>query len=190
LQCAHGQEGVGEASSTFENDDSLEIGFIDQQTDNVFLHEDDMAIMFDNLEECFLFKKVLDYDIEECEPKRHSMPEFESEFLMVEEFTASTQIAEAYTALCLPINQQPTVLSDHNEGSTCIFVVGSQDKLVLHDFQDPFGILLQASEKMNVSWFISISLGFSCSCELPTCTSFYLLRESERRTSVCSHLLD
>ena len=30
FQCAHGQEGVGEASSTFENDDSLEISFIDQ----------------------------------------------------------------------------------------------------------------------------------------------------------------
>ena len=50
LQCAHGQEGVGEASSTFESNDSLEISFIDQRTDNVFLHENDMAIMFDNLE--------------------------------------------------------------------------------------------------------------------------------------------
>lgn len=71
-----------------------------------------MVVMFDNLEECFLFKKGLDYDIEECEPKRHSTPEFKLEFLMVEEFTASTQIEEAYTALCLPINQQTTVLSD------------------------------------------------------------------------------
>ena len=94
--------------------------------------------MFDNLEECFLFKKGLDYDIKECEPKRHSMPEFKLEFITVEEFIASTQIAKAYTALCLPINQQPTLLSDHNEGSTCIFAARSQDKLVLQDFQDPF----------------------------------------------------
>ena len=32
LQCAHGQESVGEPSSSFENDDSLVISFIDQQT--------------------------------------------------------------------------------------------------------------------------------------------------------------
>lgn len=57
--------------------------------------------MVNNLEECFLFKKGLDYEIEHV---RDRMPEFESESLMVEEFTAKTQIAEAYTALCLPIN--------------------------------------------------------------------------------------
>ena len=61
--------------------------------------------MFDNLEECFMFKNGLDYEIEEYEPERESMPEIESEFLMLEEFTANTQIAEAYTSLCLPINQ-------------------------------------------------------------------------------------
>ena len=49
--------------------------------------------MFDNLEDCFLFKKGLDYEIEEYEPERDSMPEFKSEFLIVEEFTANTQIA-------------------------------------------------------------------------------------------------
>jgi len=146
--------------------------------------------MFDNLEECFLFKNDLDYEIEEYEPERDNMPEIESEFLMLEEFTANTQIVEAYTSLCLLINQQPTFLSDQNEGSTCICAVGSQDKLVLQDFQDPFDILLQALEKMNVAWFVSISLGFSCYCELPTCTLFYLLGESESRISVSSHLLD
>ena len=190
LQCAHGQEGVGETSSTFENDDNFEIRFIDQRIDIVFLHEDDRVVMFDNLEVCFLFRNGLDYEIEECETKRHSMPEFKLEFLMLEEFTANTQIAEAYISLCLPINQQPTVLLDQNEGSTCIFVAGSQDKLELQDFQDSFGILLQAIEKMNVAWFVSISLGFSCSGELPTCTSFYLLGESESRISVSGHLLD
>ena len=35
LQCTHGQESVGEISSSFENDDSLVISFIDQQTDNI-----------------------------------------------------------------------------------------------------------------------------------------------------------
>ena len=66
--------------------------------------------MFYNLEDCFLFKKGLDYEIEEYEPERDSMPEIESEFLMLEEFTTNTQIEEAYTSLCLPINQQPIVL--------------------------------------------------------------------------------
>jgi len=107
--------------------------------------------MFDNLEECFLFKNDLDYEIEEYEPERYNIPEIEYEFLILEEFIANTQIKKAYTYLCLPINQQPTVVSDQNEGSTCIFTAGSQDKLVLQDFQDPFGILLQALEKMNVA---------------------------------------
>ena len=109
---------------------------------------------------------------------------------MLKEFIANIQIEEAYTSLCLPIIQQLTVLSDENEGSTCIFAAGSQDKLVLQDFQDPFGILLQALEKINVVWFVSISLGFSCYYELSTCTSFCLLSENESRISVCSHLLD
>ena len=61
--------------------------------------------MFDNLEDFFLFKNVLDYEIEEYEHERDSMLEFELEFLMVKEFTTNTQIAETYTSLCLPISQ-------------------------------------------------------------------------------------
>jgi len=60
--------------------------------------------MFDHLEEYFMFKNDLDYDVEEYEHERDNMIEIESEFLMLEEFTANTQIAEAYTSLCLPIN--------------------------------------------------------------------------------------
>ena len=142
--------------------------------------------MFDNLEDCFLFKNDLDHEIEENELERENMPKF----LMVKEFRANTQIAEAYTALFLPINHQPTVISDQNEGSTCIFAAGSQDKIVLQDYEDTFGILLQALEKINVAWFVIISLGFSGYCELPTCTSFRLLKTSESRNLVYSHLLD
>jgi len=68
-----------------------------------------------------------DNEVEEYELERDNMPGF----LTVKEFTANTQMAEAYTSLCLPITQQPVVLSNQNEGSTCIFVVGSQDKIVL-----------------------------------------------------------
>lgn len=50
LQCTHSQESVGEISSSVEKDDRL----VDQQIDNVFLHKDDKAIMFDNLEDCFV----------------------------------------------------------------------------------------------------------------------------------------
>ena len=112
------------------------------------------------------------------------------EFLMAKELKANTHMEEAYTSLCLPITRQSIVLSDQNETSSCIFVAGSQDKLVLRDFQDPFSIILQASENINVAWFIIISLGFSGYCEFPTCTSFYLLEKSESRILVCSHLLD
>ena len=109
---------------------------------------------------------------------------------MVKELTTNTQMEEAYTSLCLPITRQSIFLSDQNEASSCIFAAGSQDQLVLQDFQDPFGILLQASEKINVAWFVIINLGFSGYCELPTCTLFYQLEKSESRISVCSHLLD
>ena len=56
LQCTHGQESVGETSSSFENDDGLVISFIDQQTDNIFFHEDDKVVMFDNLEDFFCLR--------------------------------------------------------------------------------------------------------------------------------------
>ena len=109
---------------------------------------------------------------------------------MVKELTANTQMAEAYTSLFLPITWQSIVLSYQNEASSCIFVPGSQDQLVLQDFQDPFSILLQASEKINFAWFVIIRLGFSGYCEFPTCTSFYLLEKGESKILVCSHLLD
>ena len=127
LQCAHGQEGVGETSSSFENDDGLVISFIDQQTNNIFFHKDDKAVMFDNLEDCFLFKCDLDHEDEEYELERDNMPGF----LMVKEPIANTQMGETHTSLCIPIPRKSIVLSDQNEGSTCIFADGSQDKIVL-----------------------------------------------------------
>ena len=78
-----------------------------------------------------MFKDDLDYEFEEYEPKRGNMPEIESEFPMLEKFTANTQIAEIHTPLCLPIDQKPSVLSDQNEGNTCIFATGSQYKVML-----------------------------------------------------------
>ena len=168
LQCTHSQESVGETSSSFANDDCLVISFVDQQKDK--------AVMFDHLEDCFWFKNDLEHEIERDN--------------MIKEFTVNTHMAEVYTSLCLPINQQPIVLSDQNEASTYSFDVGSQDEIVLQDYQDPFGILLQALEKINIAWFIIISFGFSGCFELPTGSSFCLLEISERKNLVCSHLLD
>jgi len=186
LQCTHGQESVRETSSSFENYDSLVISFIDQQIDNIFFHKDDKDIMFDNLEDCFLFKNELDHEVEEYKLERDNM----SKFLTVKEFTSNTQMVEAHTSLCIPNPRKSIVLSDQNGGSTCIFVVGSQDKIVLQDYQDPFGILLQALEKINIAWFIVISFGFSGYCEFPIGSSFRLLEKSESINFVSSHLLD
>jgi len=61
---------------------------------------------------------------------------------------------------------------------------------MFQDYQDHFGILLQALEKINIAWFIIISFGFSGYFELPTGSSFHLLEISESRNLVCSHLLD
>jgi len=101
LQCTHGQESFGETSSSFGNDDGLVIIFIDQQTDNIFIHKDDKVVMFDNLEDCFLFKNDLDHEVEEYDLERDNM----LEFLMVKEFIANIQMGEAYTSLCLLITQ-------------------------------------------------------------------------------------
>ena len=131
---------VGETSSSFEDDDGLVISFIDYQTDNILFHEDDKAVMFDNLEDCFLFKNDLDHEVEEHELERDNMPEF----LMIKEPTADTQMADPHTSLCIPIPWKSIFLSDQNGGSTRIFAAGSLDKPVLQDFQDPFSILLQA----------------------------------------------
>ena len=46
--------------------------------------------MFDDLEDCFMFKNDLGHEVEEYELERDNMPEFESEFLMVKEFTGNT----------------------------------------------------------------------------------------------------
>ena len=94
-------------SKPIYDDDSLQE---DQLADIFFFHEDDRALMFDNLEEFFLFKNDLDYEFEEYETKRDKMPEIESEFLVLKEFSANTQIAKGYTSLCLPIDQKPSVL--------------------------------------------------------------------------------
>jgi len=173
LQCTLGQENVGKTSSSFEKNDSLVISFVDQQTDK--------AVMFDNLEDCFLFKNDLDHEVE-----RDNMPEF----FMVKEPTASTQMAKADTSLCISLPWKSIALLDQNGESTCIFAAGSPNKIVLQDYQDPCGILLQALEKINVVWFIIISFGFSGYFELPTGSSFCLLEISESRNLVCSHLLD
>jgi len=90
LQCSHSQEGVSETSSSFENENSIEIRFIDQLIDIAFFHEDDRAVMLDNLEEFVLFKNDLDYEFQEYEPERDSMPEIKSGFLMLDEFIANT----------------------------------------------------------------------------------------------------
>ena len=84
----------------------------DQLTWNIFFHEEDKAVMFNNLEECFMFKDDLDYEFEENESEIDSMPEIESELLVLQEFIANTQIAESHTSLCLPMDQQPSIISD------------------------------------------------------------------------------
>jgi len=40
--------------------------------------------MFNNIEECVMFKDDLDYELEEYESEIDSIPEIESEFLMLE----------------------------------------------------------------------------------------------------------
>lgn len=77
----------------------------DQLTKTIFFHEKDMAHLFNNLEECVLFKDDLDYEMEEYDSKIDSMPEIESKLLMLEKFTANTHVAESHISLCLPMDQ-------------------------------------------------------------------------------------
>ena len=145
--------------------------------------------MFDNFEEFFLFKDDLDYEFEEYEPKIDNVQEIESELPILQEFTANTQIAEGHTSLCLPMDQQPSVLTDHNEECACVFA-GSQDKVTFQIFEDPFTDLLQLAGKMYFLVFMDQKHMFSRHLEWPSFCFFCLLKENERKISVSSHLLD
>ena len=61
--------------------------------------------MFENFEECYLFKDDLDSEFEEYEPKRDNMLEIELELPMLEEFTANTRTTKCHTSLCSPMDQ-------------------------------------------------------------------------------------
>jgi len=82
-----------------------------------------------------------------------------------------------------------SLLQPYGNNSYSYPFIDSQ-KVTLRDFQDPFDRILQALEKMNVVWFVSITLGSNCCCEFSTCTSFFLLEVSDSRISVSNHLLD
>ena len=86
----------------------------DQLKETIVFHEEDKTIIFDNIEECFMFKYDLDYEFEEYEPKRDNVQDIESKFPVLQEFSTNTQIAESHTSLCLPMDQQPSILSDQN----------------------------------------------------------------------------
>ena len=145
--------------------------------------------MFDNPEECFLFKDDLDYELEECEPEGDNMPEIESKFLMLQEFAANTQIAESHTSVCSPMDQQPSVLSDQNEECACVFAE-SQDKVTFHIFEDHFTDLLRLAGKMYFLVFMDQKHVFNRHLDWPSFCFFCLLEENESIISVSSHLLD
>lgn len=77
----------------------------DQLIETVLFNEEYKVGMFNNLEECFLFKDDLDYDLEEYEFEIDGMPKIESNFLMLEEFTTNTQVAKSHAPLFLPMDQ-------------------------------------------------------------------------------------
>lgn len=161
----------------------------DQLTKIVLFHEKDRASLFNNLEECVFFKDDLDYEMEEYDSKIDSMPEIELEFLMLEKFTTNTQMAESHISLCLPMDQQPSILSNQNERSTCIFV-GFQNRVTFQIFKDPYTNLLQPYGKMNFLVFMDHEYIFSGNLELPRFFLFYLLKESTSRIQVSRHLMD
>ena len=45
----------------------------DQLTETIVFHEDDRDVMFNNIEEFFLFKDDLEFEFEEYEPKRDNV---------------------------------------------------------------------------------------------------------------------
>ena len=160
-----------------------------QLTWTVFFHEEDRANMFNNIEECFLFKDDLDYELEEFESKIDSMLEIESELVTLEEFTPNTQVVETQTSLCLPMAQQPSILSNQNERSTCVFF-GFQDKVTFQIFKDPYIDVLQSPRKMNFLVFMDNDHMFSGHLQWPRFCFFRLLEETTRKIQVGSHLLN
>ena len=134
----------------------------------VVFHEENKVVMFKNLEDFFLFKDDLDYEFEEYEPKIDSVKEIESQFPVLQEFATNTQIAAIHTSLCLLLDQQPSIISDQNEGSTCIFATRSQDKVKFQIYENPFADLLQLVGKMYFLVFMDQKHMFSRNLEWPS----------------------
>ena len=64
LSLNHDSHGtLEEVSKPIYDDDFLPEDYL---VDTVLFHEEDRAVMFNNLEECLLFEDALDYDLEEC----------------------------------------------------------------------------------------------------------------------------
>ena len=123
--------------------------------------------MFNNIEERFMFKDDLDYEFEEYEPNIDNVQDIESDFPTLEEFTTNTQIAESHTSRFLPMDQQLSVISNHNEGCACVFVE-SRDKVTFQIIEDPYTNFLQSTGMIYFLAFTNHEDIFSGQSEFPT----------------------
>ena len=73
------------------------------------------------------------------------------------------------------------------EEDSCL-VVDHQEKVVIHEFQDPFVNLLQPSREMSFILFMDHVHMLSGHLEWPSFCLFYMLKESTRRIKISSHL--
>ena len=81
------------------------------------------------------------------------MREIKSNFLILKEFIGNTQIEKIHTSLCLPMDQQPIVLSYQNEG--CAFVFSrTRDKVTFQIIEYPYTDLLQSIGMMHFLVFL------------------------------------
>jgi hypothetical protein len=76
-----------------------------------------------------------------------------------------------------------------NEGNVFLFV-DLQDRVVYHDFEDSFAVLLEPLGEVNCAKFIKFEGEFRFHIELPVFKFLFMFEKSERRKQSSNYWLD
>ena len=180
-QCAHGHESVGETSSSFENDDSLIISFIDQQTDN-----DNPAVI-----------SYEDHPPYCLTTEDHSIQDYfsDSSYVSCAEMFFQEEIC---SSICSEIFEahEHIFTEEHDEGKSkfeakdTLFFQQEVAVANLHIFHDPLASLLQPAVTVFIAMFSDEGDHGQLCLWMPSDRYLLLLMRSNQENQSRRHLLD
>lgn len=186
MQCAHGQEGDGGTSSSFENDDSLVSSFIDQQVEDFHMAESDEreSVVSDlSIEDDSMYESQV--SISECDKVKSAISDLDSDYEDQEYLVLNPMKEKSVVEIIW--NEEDKVM-DLN------LLMSSEQSLhkeviqLVHEKQDE--IFVQVSEKTPMDEFMvddrNDSVGFQETSEV----SFLLIDECNENLAVISNEYD